>query len=515
MSAPRAVFLTAALTSIVFIERTCPSRAAKPPLFHGIQRTNANKSEQQSGPTLGDLDAMNEMSSTINRLIDPSGGRPLDQQHTNQDDGNAVEGQDVPKQRGRSLSRIHLDLSGRIMCHLFSPNRCIEESTTPLICLENNDANSRENRATKSIRRFIPRIYIGANYDLDEIWYGATRWIAKCSWGPSVQDNRRIQTYSALQHQLSRRARNLMNTIFPTNSFDSLTNWAIELESERSVFDSADTTVRVSLVQPRASSPSITTSSPTPQKLTIEHDSAIYSEDYYAPNNSGRGIQYAPTLKFNIQTPILHPRLELHSKQTWIVKEGGDNIGNYYNGAYFGSETPAERRMEQVKAMFRERQPHSHPVLVPQDDDNSKTSSLRAFRGKISSWLENDGWMPQKVTTNLLGNLVSVNEIGLRSHSNQQANDVSELPRNNIGLRLRISRKIDWSKLGVFPWSNSNNSNHLRERRQSVKQATRVQVELCGLNSVADRIAWVTIEADPLDAMNTFKVVVGQESVHF
>lgn len=508
MSAPRAIFITAALTSIVLIERTCPSFAAKPPFFYGMQRTN-DKSNQQSGPTLGDLDAINEISSNINSFIEPSRGRPLDQQHTNQEDYNTVEGQDVQKQRGRSLSRIHLDLSGRIMCHLFSPNRCIEESTTPLLCLENH-ANSRESHATKSISRFIPRIYIGANYDLDEIWFGATRWIAKCSWGLSKQDNRRIQTDSRLQHHASRRVKNLIDTILPTNSFNNVRNWDIELESERSVFDSADTTVRASLVQPRVYSPSIT-SGPAPQKLTLEYDSAIYSEDYYAPNNSDRGIQYAPTLKFNIQTPLLHPRFEFHSKQTWIMKEGGDNRGNYYNGAYFGSETPAERRMEQIKATFRHKLPRSHPAMVPQND-SSKTFSLRTLRGRISSWLENDGWMPQKVTTNLLGNLVSVNEIGLGSHS-KQTNHESELPRNGMGLRIHVSRKINWSKLGVFPWSN-NNSDHLRERSQSDKQATRVQVELCGLNAVEDRIAWMAIGADPLDAMNTFKMVVGQESIY-
>ena len=70
-----------------------------------MQRTN-DKSNQQSGPTLGDLDAINEISSNINSFIEPSRGRPLDQQHTNQEDYNTVEGQDVQKQRGRSLSIV-------------------------------------------------------------------------------------------------------------------------------------------------------------------------------------------------------------------------------------------------------------------------------------------------------------------------------------------------------------------------------------------------------------------------
>ena len=99
-----------------------------------------------------------------------------------------------------------------------------------------------------------------ANYDLDKTWYGATRLIAKCSWGPSMQDKQLIQTKTA---------KNLINSILPTNSFDSVTKWANDLESEHSVFDSRHNYVQVSLVQPRVSSPSITSSSPTPQKLTI------------------------------------------------------------------------------------------------------------------------------------------------------------------------------------------------------------------------------------------------------
>ena len=101
----------------------------------------------------------------------------------NREDDVTAEGQDAQKQRGRSLSRIHLDLSSRITCQLLLPNRC-------LVYLENSDANSREIHATKSISRFMPRIlHIMANYDLDKTWYGATHLIAKFSWGPSTQES--------------------------------------------------------------------------------------------------------------------------------------------------------------------------------------------------------------------------------------------------------------------------------------------------------------------------------------
>ena len=34
----------------------------------------------------------------------------------------------------------------------------------------------------------------------------------------------------------------------------------------------------------------------------------------------------------DVKTPFLHPRLEIHSKKTWIVTDGGDDDGNYYGG---------------------------------------------------------------------------------------------------------------------------------------------------------------------------------------
>eukprot|EP00956_Cyclotella_meneghiniana_P041346 scaffold223539_cov23-Cyclotella_meneghiniana.AAC.1 len=115
---------------------------------------------------------------------------------------------------------------------------------------------------------------------------------------------------------------------------------------------------------------------------------------------------------------MLHPRLECPSNQ--------DNRGKYNNGASFGSETPAERRMEQINEMFRERLPLSHPVMVAPQVDNHKTSSLRTMgRGKISSWLENDMWMLQKVTSTLLGNLVLMNEIGVGSRSIRHTTNMS------------------------------------------------------------------------------------------
>jgi hypothetical protein len=218
-------------------------------------------------------------------------------------------------------------------------------------------------------------------------------------------------------------------------------------------------------------------------------------------------MQLSPTVKLNLQTPLLHPRLEIHSTQTWVLKEGGDSNGNYYGGAYFGSNSPAEQRIQQVKAKYRESIPQSNPMI---DHLQNSSTSNRSLGSRISTWLENDGWMPQKISTNLFGNLVSVNDIGFGTSKVQQLG-ISHL-RSNIGLRIRISKKIDWTKLGIFPWSN-NSFGRLREGKNN-NQATTLRVELCGLNASEDRRGWVAFETDPMDSINRFKVIVGQESLH-
>jgi hypothetical protein len=164
-------------------------------------------------------------------------------------------------------------------------------------------------------------------------------------------------------------------------------------------------------------------------------------------------------------------------------------------------------------------------MFVEQPDSNTSSSSIRNVCNRISSWIENDGWMPRKVTTDLLGNLVSINDIGFGTSLSETPEESvtrdskrhrtfcrSLPPRNNMGLRLRISKKIDWSKLGIFPWSNNGFESVLRKRKFDDNQAMRIRIELCGLNESEDRRAWIAIDADPFDAIKTFKVVVGQHS---
>ena len=201
----------------------------------------------------------------------------------------------------RSLRRINLDLSGRVMRHVLSPtptnhdddgsHASLPMSSMPLFQLP-----------SASIRRLhkrIPHIYIGANYDLDEVWYGATRWIAKCSWQlPKHRSN----------EKMSQLIQGASNCIFPTTTKTSAL--MLDVEGEQSVFDHSDSTARVSLVHhshssihsndnfssPLANQLDITTKSL--QKVSMEYDSAKYS------NSNPSTLTHAPTISFNVQTPI-------------------------------------------------------------------------------------------------------------------------------------------------------------------------------------------------------------------
>ena len=528
-------FTVLATTSLIIMltSRRMPSTVHgnpdKRPLFRRSHQSNAN-AKQQAGLTLGDLDVLeyDDQSSTDRHYTNFNSlpfteNQFIPQQYSHQDDA-STEGEDKPHQIKRSLRRINLDLSGRIMCQVFSPGGAAsQQDTAPLFCLP-RQSNEKEGGNISLYNKFIPRIFIGAHYDLDEIWYGATRWIGKCSWGPSIPKYESVtRSDSSLQSHIANRVRNAAAVIFPTSSL-SWSNWVLDVEGERSVFDPADITASIGLRQPRND---IASSSRVPnqfhhsrQKLTLEYDSSKYYDDHY--RNSRRDMQYSPVVTMNVQTPLFHPRIEFHSKHTWVVKNGGDKMGNYYGGSYYGSDSPAEQRLQQIKAGYRDGIPRANqiPAASLARDSSSQMSSFRKVCCRISSWIENDEWMPKKVTTDLMGNLVSVNEVGFGAKPKEETSQhktpglINNFipPRHNIGLRLRISKKIDWSKLGIFPWNNNSYESALQERRTTDKQAMRVRLELCGLNESEDNRAWIAIDADPFDAIRTFRVIAGQEA---
>lgn len=589
------------------------------------QVVSGSSVESEGGLTLGDLDELMQSNKDGDGpILGPNilfGQSDIQLQHesdiynheTTHNDANSNSNNNHNQLR-KKLGRIHIDLSGRIMCHIISPppqSSCTTNDNDDISLQQQHYTHNtggnhfresvplftlpmkkQQQRSSSNVqRRFIPHLFLGANYDLDEVWYGATRWIVKCSWGPfkfalpssssSLADADVVGSTSN-HHALHSNMMNVYRKFFPTTSLSSSstsssstesTSWIIDVEGEQSVFDHTDTTTRLRLISIQSTSSSSSSSllmsnsnlvQQTPQQISIEYDSAKYHDndnDYYGTTKTTtkRRIQYAPTISMNVKTPILHPRLEVHTKQTWIIKEGGDTHGNYYNGDYYGSKSNSvHQRLERIKEGYNEYIPRSWSSSSLNDgndtttftkNDDSTTANNVGFGTKLSKWLENDGWMPRKVTTDLMGNLVSISEIGKFGKNRYNTNGINNdrhtdgttrstvtgrmlhrsiiPPMYNAGIRLRVSKRIDWTALGIFPWSSTssnrrssssgiaNNQDSANSGIFDALQSTHVKLELCGMyGSDEDRVASVGIDVDPLDWERTFKVIVGQEGVN-
>ena len=93
-------------------------------------------------------------------------------------------------------------------------------------------------------------------------------------------------------------------------------------------------------------------------------------------------------------------------------------------------------------------------------------------------------------------------------------------PMDNIGLRLRISKRIDWTSLGIFPWSNNNNNNNNKRPYNNnpnvvvpPTSSPRVQFDICGLHKSGNSMSQIGCEFDPFNLSDTFKVVIGHDDV--
>ncbi len=604
-----------------------------------LSKSSAELVGEEGGITLGDLDQMKKAEGNQSNTLFPNTSLGFNnnaqtntqqqrqqQQWENQspESSSLSNSQlNLKNHRTQHLQRIHLDLSGRVLSHILSPpnnrhhhdtretiplftlpwkksSHSTENNHNPVVSSQKNEEELQRKRHIKinSLQRCIPHLYFGAYYDLDEVWYGATRWISKCSWGPfGIAENSNsiseiTETNSILggggeekdvspsraalvTDQAWHSLKNIPRLVFPSSSSSpslssspsSSSSWIFDMEGERSVFDGTDSTFRIRLIQSQPSTSitndnkqqTATINTISPRKISFEYDSAKYY-GYYDDDNKDintskrRKLQYSPTLSMIIQTPFLHRRIELHAKKTWIIKEGGDKHGNYYGGDYYTSESnAAKRRLKNIKERYKDGIPKSTsiPSLTRTITDN-RISVL----SRLSNWLDNDGWMPRRVTTNLMGNLVSVSEVGLRDdnrnkyHNDQtdgsaaaaaaaaadadadaDADDVGAAvcmnaihktrswhtiipPIHNAGIRLRVSKTIDWTTLGIFPWSN-NNSNDTNSRGWTeALQSTLVRLELCGLHGIEEEnCASVGLEVDPLDWNGSFKFTVGQEGV--
>ena len=514
--------------------------------FIGGRRSSSKHGHQadESGLTLGELDQMMQQKNNESGasklgpdILFGSTDAPTNsaKRHQQQTEGDPSLSNANSNQLRKRLGRINLNLSGRIMCHIISPRRRQHEneddtshaqqqfSSVPLMSLPLKQQH--KDHYTNNIQRFIPNIFLGMNYDLDEVWYGATRWIARCSWGPlfsssSHPSRGRGNTAATPEQQFANQAmqsvRRIYEKLLPSSSLlKQSSSWSIDVEGEQSVFDTSDSTFRLRLIQSPSSSSSSFQRSNNSNMLSSKQFSIEYDSAKYAPDMKRDCIQYAPTVTLDAKTPFLHPRLELHSKKICVVQSGGDSNGNYYGGNYYGSQSSVDRRMESIKERYRGRIPRSS---VDSLSTNGASQAQPAIITRLSRWLENDGWMPRKVTTDLRGNLVSISEIGPLANNRADSSNKQRIlpPIHNTGVRLRISKRIDWTTLGIFPWSrNSINMNQDSGNGglYDALQSTHVRLELCGVYPNEERFASIGINADLLDWQSTFKVTVGQEDV--
>mmetsp|Transcript_4048 Transcript_4048/g.9268 ORF Transcript_4048/g.9268 Transcript_4048/m.9268 type:complete len:752 (+) Transcript_4048:180-2435(+) len=554
--------------------------------------------------------------------------------------------EDISPSKSSLRRRVTLDLSGRVFCHLFSTtgqrsgehlsgnnmgDTMMEEenNSIPLFYLPNPSNSSPEKqystqqqqrqqqrqiipfpkpRKMRTIRKIIgnalipQHLYVGANYDLDEVWYGVTRWILRSSWRTAVTFPFRLPSSMARPSPSS----------IPSSSSSSSLIW--NLEGEQSVFDRHDSTLRLELIH-RPSSIALTNnaneselcslvndddgdekaynpqiknrqnnepSHPSRrQQLTVEYDSPNYQRSHHTDLD----LHQAPTLSTKIQTQLFHPRLEIHSKSTWIL------------GSNFDSELTAiprngvQNRLEDIKSRYRENIPRSSSLpsssfgIDSNDDDNNNRDStttsttstdimqtpfsssgrrkarLWQMTRKFNHWVANDGWMPRKLSANLAGDFVSVSEIGFSNRfsrsddvdygandnnsSDDNKNNKLEIthigtynqrinnrrsrrkwneaisaalpPLQNAGIRLRISKKIDWNALGVvFPWNGSGTSSSSSSKGGifDPSKTTRIQLQICGLYESEESWSWIGVDADPMNLAGSWKVVVGRESVN-
>jgi hypothetical protein len=546
----------------------------------------------RSTTTLGDLgdDDCAEPRYRDGGAADPGPDDRLDGR--GDDDGDGDDEGPPPASRGRTrsgadegLARINLDLSGRIACHVLSRRRRDRDAAppataprppgvragkrgdgggggAPLICRPPPSSSSSLARAV-----LLPNdVYVGADYDLDEVWYGVTRWRARCSWGPIDVDVASAATTTTPSGGEGEDGCNgggvlLLPSTTGTTSSSSATSsssWTIDVEAERSAFDASDSTWRLGLVRlpPPDPVPSsllasrgaarIFHNAHTPRRISLDYDSAKRYDDsdgvgMATSGGGGGGVRYAPTVAVDACAPLLHPRLEVRARRTWVVG-GGDGDDDDVDDD--GLPSCVVRRLESIREMYREGTPRSDPVPSATASSGATTTETgcngganRGLGRKISAWLENDGWMPRRVSADLMGNLVSVSEAGFkvdggggggtsttsppRRPPSSWRGVVAVPPIRGAGVRLRLSKRIDWTTLGIFPWSGGGSGGGYGERdggglggALDALRSTRARLELCGVyGDHGDGRASVGFDVDPSDWVGTFKFTVCHEDV--
>jgi hypothetical protein len=281
--------------------------------------------------------------------------------------------------------------------------------------------------------------------------------------------------------------------------------------------------------------------------------------------NSNNGQYLAPTMSMHVKTPLFHPRLAAHVKKTWIINTNKYN-NNYVVDSANGGDS-VNRRYSSILERYSNSIPKSiivHPSIIPVTTTTSgaatrgaaaAAAACRGYKKKLSKLLENDGWLPTKMTVNLLGNIITKNEIGFKMPTSTPTTTTTPLTTkkcqsssttipsrhimHDMGIRLSLSKKVDWSPMGIiFPWSSNNSGSSSRHNNVGsggsssgmfgMLQSTHARLELCGMYDGASslprqqqhgiatgRMSSIGVDVEPLDWSSTFRVTVCHEDVSF
>ena len=146
----------------------------------------------------------NLKSKALSDILSPAASANLPDESTDSSATNIVE--QKKKNEGSLSNLVSLDLAGEVQTHLSSPqvpyNDYTERiRTTPLFrwgSLSIPKGEKGKKAVSSYSNNLFPSIHVGAKYDFQKVWYGATRLMSTFSWGDIAVGNTKSKTVPKL-----------------------------------------------------------------------------------------------------------------------------------------------------------------------------------------------------------------------------------------------------------------------------------------------------------------------------
>lgn len=310
-----------------------------------------------------------------------------------------------PKSEGPSSNIVSLDLAGEVQTHLSSPHSPYNEymsstGTMPLFRWGKvkipKAKKGMKSRSTSCSNHVVPSIYVGAKYDFQRAWYGATRLMSTFSWGDVAVGNNKSRVVSKLRGEYGLLRRN---------------DYSMKLELEFQSDDNARNGLE--------------------PMVSVRYDTNGIRQD----------------IATFAARAFIHPRIGVVAK--------GIVTGLEAIGIGTGTTKPRYNNIDDASSQFLNR--------IPQDQVR---------------WSEGS-WLPDvKMTAG--GKIVTNSAIGLNKGS---------LSGNNVGVRLMVSRQLNWNIIGILQGSD--------DAEEDNNTMLRLEVGSVGDNSYTSISAEAAIENIP------------------